>query len=379
MLESATHRIIVSDRQPNEALTFQMFYSGGFALDRGQRLETARTPTLVNLWLEGLPPALRCKIWPIAIGNNLRITSDTFSTLTRKVHRAERKDLWSQSQRTYLARFKNDLESDLVQTFIGKVVQWLHTFGTREQLEGFLDAATEDGYRRLRAHESMMDDQGMIRTKSSGSDDDDDDDTGYFCECESGDDDEDDEGDDRSRPEARHRRPSRGGDECGVAVEAIPSPAHGLATPNTIRSRAPSDSVGGAQRPATDGTSVGSHSRCGDSTVICERCRKIAIKKKLNTKRTFSEPWEEAWQGGGKADTSGEVCLAAAAAIQQLHHPLSGRPDPEGAAHIIIRSHQSVYCLQVGRWLRAWHDIPLRDSTGQCWAPSTRSSFLHSS
>lgn len=53
MLENATHRIIVSDRQPNEALTFQMFYSGGFALDRGQRLETARTPTLVNLWLEG--------------------------------------------------------------------------------------------------------------------------------------------------------------------------------------------------------------------------------------------------------------------------------------------------------------------------------------
>ncbi|EEQ98781.1 hypothetical protein Pmar_PMAR027266, partial [Perkinsus marinus ATCC 50983] len=59
--------------------------------------------------------------------------------------------------------------------------------------------------------------------------------------------------------------------------------------------------------PQTDAaTSVGSHSRFGDSTVICERCRKLAVSKKLSTKRTWSEPWENAWIGGGRADTSGE-------------------------------------------------------------------------
>jgi hypothetical protein len=52
------------------------FYSDPFTLDRGERLETAKSVPLVELWNGGLPPTLRKYLWPISVGNAQRIDPD---------------------------------------------------------------------------------------------------------------------------------------------------------------------------------------------------------------------------------------------------------------------------------------------------------------
>ena len=72
-----------SQHPKEELLNHRMFLVNptGFVLDRGQRLETAVSPHLVALWLEGIPSSVRPRIWPIAAGNNLRISESFFQQL----------------------------------------------------------------------------------------------------------------------------------------------------------------------------------------------------------------------------------------------------------------------------------------------------------
>ena len=72
-----------SQHPKEELLNHRMFLVNptGFVLDRGQRLETAVSPHLVALWLEGIPSSVRPRIWPIAAGNNLRISESFFRQL----------------------------------------------------------------------------------------------------------------------------------------------------------------------------------------------------------------------------------------------------------------------------------------------------------
>ena len=70
-----------SQHPKEELLNHRMFLvnPSGFVLDRGQRLETAVSPQLVALWLEGIPSSVRPRIWPIAVGNALRLDDSYFA------------------------------------------------------------------------------------------------------------------------------------------------------------------------------------------------------------------------------------------------------------------------------------------------------------
>ena len=72
-----------SQHPKEELLNHRMFLvnPSGFVLDRGQRLETAVSPQLVALWLEGIPSSVRPRIWPIAVGNNLRADEKYYAEL----------------------------------------------------------------------------------------------------------------------------------------------------------------------------------------------------------------------------------------------------------------------------------------------------------
>ena len=74
-----------SQHPKEELLNHRMFLvnPSGFVLDRGQRLETAVSPQLVALWLEGIPSSVRPRVWPIATGNFLRIDEAYFFHLVR--------------------------------------------------------------------------------------------------------------------------------------------------------------------------------------------------------------------------------------------------------------------------------------------------------
>lgn len=74
-----------SQHPKEELLNHRMFLvnPSGFVLDRGQRLETAVSPQLVALWLEGIPSSVRPRVWPIATGNFLRIDESYFHQLVR--------------------------------------------------------------------------------------------------------------------------------------------------------------------------------------------------------------------------------------------------------------------------------------------------------
>ena len=77
-----------SQHPKEELLNHRMFLvnPSGFVLDRGQRLETAVSPQLVALWLEGIPSSVRPRIWPIAVGNNLRTDERYFQQLLVALH-----------------------------------------------------------------------------------------------------------------------------------------------------------------------------------------------------------------------------------------------------------------------------------------------------
>lgn len=76
-----------SQHPKEELLNHRMFFvnPSGFVLDRGQRLETAVSPQLVALWLEGIPSSVRPRIWPIATGNNLRIDDSYFQKILARL------------------------------------------------------------------------------------------------------------------------------------------------------------------------------------------------------------------------------------------------------------------------------------------------------
>ena len=88
----AVNSISSSSLPPDELATNRIFSNSGFALDRGQRLETAVSEDLVKLWLEGLPNSVRLKLWPIAIGNQLRVTPALIDALKIRANRLSRDD-----------------------------------------------------------------------------------------------------------------------------------------------------------------------------------------------------------------------------------------------------------------------------------------------
>ncbi|CEL96641.1 unnamed protein product [Vitrella brassicaformis CCMP3155] len=76
-----------------------------FALDRSRRYETAATAALCELWCQGIPDTLRCKLWPLAIGNEQRVSEELFHHLRDKV-------AWLQSQNDLTSRAcKRHIES----------------------------------------------------------------------------------------------------------------------------------------------------------------------------------------------------------------------------------------------------------------------------
>jgi hypothetical protein len=76
-----------SQHPKEELLHHKMFFVNptGFVLDRGQRLETAVSPQIVALWLEGIPSSVRPRVWPIAAGNNLRLDDAYFTKLVESL------------------------------------------------------------------------------------------------------------------------------------------------------------------------------------------------------------------------------------------------------------------------------------------------------
>ena len=80
-----------SQHPKEELLHHKMFFvnPSGFVLDRGQRLETAVSPQIVALWLEGIPSSVRPRVWPIAAGNNLRLDDAFFSQLIASLNEEE--------------------------------------------------------------------------------------------------------------------------------------------------------------------------------------------------------------------------------------------------------------------------------------------------
>lgn len=72
-----------SQHPKEELLNHKMFFvnPSGFVLDRGQRLETAVSPQIVALWLEGIPSSVRPRVWPIAASNALRLDEEYFEKL----------------------------------------------------------------------------------------------------------------------------------------------------------------------------------------------------------------------------------------------------------------------------------------------------------
>jgi len=76
-----------SQHPKEELLNHKMFFvnPSGFVLDRGQRLETAVSPQIVALWLEGIPSSVRPRVWPIAASNALRLDDDYFGKLVESL------------------------------------------------------------------------------------------------------------------------------------------------------------------------------------------------------------------------------------------------------------------------------------------------------
>jgi hypothetical protein len=96
-----------SQHPKEELLNHRMFLvnPSGFVLDRGQRLETAVSPQLVALWLEGIPSSVRPRVWPIAVGNNLRIDEKYFYQLLLSVHGEDKKATLASSTPAQLPEF----------------------------------------------------------------------------------------------------------------------------------------------------------------------------------------------------------------------------------------------------------------------------------
>ncbi|PFH34197.1 hypothetical protein BESB_073490 [Besnoitia besnoiti] len=62
------------------------FFGARFTLDRGRRLETAVSSTLVDLWLQGLPGEIRGTLWGLAIGNEQRVSPGLLASFVRLSH-----------------------------------------------------------------------------------------------------------------------------------------------------------------------------------------------------------------------------------------------------------------------------------------------------
>ena len=133
-----------------ELLNHRMFLvnPSGFVLDRGQRLETAISPQLVALWLEGIPSSVRPRIWPIATGNMLRIDDKFFTTLLldqdapilsldEAVFGSPGGGLLNQSLANTVSTGARELERELKSSSMKKLclraLSWIDARGSREQ------------------------------------------------------------------------------------------------------------------------------------------------------------------------------------------------------------------------------------------------------
>jgi hypothetical protein len=193
-----------SQHPKEELLNHRMFLvnPSGFVLDRGQRLETAVSPALVSLWLEGIPSSVRPRVWPIAAGNHLRIDEEYFHHICNdpsapggavtpqtpmNISTAEipaegsvnpisprtmKPSSYSESDYKELER---ELRSSSMRKFANRALAWIDTKGSREQQAFFKPAAasraitsiTGTGVRRSLSHAHPPPDLATLTAESS--------------------------------------------------------------------------------------------------------------------------------------------------------------------------------------------------------------------
>ena len=135
-----------SQHPKEELLNHRMFLvnPSGFVLDRGQRLETAISPQLVALWLEGIPSSVRPRIWPIATGNNLRIDEKYFQSIVHHNDPSVCDNNVSAPGCVLIKELERELKSSSMRKLCNRALTWIDARGSREQ-QAFFKQANNGG------------------------------------------------------------------------------------------------------------------------------------------------------------------------------------------------------------------------------------------
>eukprot|EP00742_Colponemidia_sp_Colp-10_P003614 GILJ01003848.1.p1 GENE.GILJ01003848.1~~GILJ01003848.1.p1 ORF type:complete len:996 (-),score=129.78 GILJ01003848.1:642-3572(-) len=98
-----------------------------------------KSPFLVELWKQGIPPSIRTRLWPIAVGNPLQITRELYDCFLQQAHEAravaaQTKDAHvSRGKEFHVARMKEDLANTFPE------LTFFHTEGPLMLSESILD------------------------------------------------------------------------------------------------------------------------------------------------------------------------------------------------------------------------------------------------